>query len=84
LFNDFRQVEATEGSDYNQWLVDEGKCVEHQEDPCIGDQKDYILFFFGGEYTADNTTRNVIILAVVLILVRYFTWIALKYIRFSK
>lgn len=84
MFNDFRQVRATGGSDFNDWLIENGKCTISQEEACIGDQKDYVLYFFGGEYTADHISRNLIILGVVLALVRYCTWIALKHIRFSK
>jgi hypothetical protein len=84
MFNDFRQVKPTTGSDFYRWLVDAGTCSLSQGSSCIGSQKEYVLFFFGGEYTHDHLGRNAIILGAVLVLVRLLTWLALKYIRFSN
>jgi hypothetical protein len=84
MFNDVRQVESTRGSEFYRWLVDAGTCSLRQESSCIGSQKEYVLYFFGGEYTEDHLARNAIILGAVLVLVRLLTWLALKYIRFSN
>ena len=81
--NDQRDVVATIGSDYHDFLIEKGKCIEDQEDPCVGFSSDYIEWFFGGNFTAENVARNAIILGVLLVVVRLGTWIALRYIRFS-
>jgi hypothetical protein len=84
MFNDIRSVEAAEGGSFYEWLVDAGTCVVDQETPCIGSQKEFVLYFFGGEYDADHIGRNAYILGGVLVLVRLLSWFALKYIRFSN
>lgn len=81
--NEQRNVIATPGSDYYNFLIDKGNCYEGQTTTCEGYQSDYIEFFFGGDFTNDHISRNAIILGVILVVVRVGTWIALRYIRFS-
>ena len=81
--NDQRDVIATQGSDYYNFLIEKGKCYEGQVTGCEGFQSDYIEYFFGGDFTSDHISRNAIILGVVLLVVRLGTWMALRYIRFS-
>lgn len=81
--NDQREVEAIPGGEFYNYLVNLGKCVEGQDEPCIGFQSDYIRYYFGGEFTIDNIGRNAIILGALLVVVRVATAVALKYIRFK-
>jgi len=84
MYNDLRKVKALDDGDFYQWLVNRGTCMDGQVDPCVGTQEEYVKYFFGGEFTEDNTARNVIILGIVLFIARFLTWVALKYIRFSQ
>jgi len=83
MWNDARYVQATTGSDYYDWLVDTGLCDPDQTDPCLSSQKDYVQWFFGGEFTPDNIYRNLWILAIFLALSRFATWLSLQYIKFG-
>ena len=80
--NDARSVAATEGSDFYDWLVDSGLCdVSEEQDSCIGSQKDYVQWLFGGEFSEDNIVRNLWILAAFLAFSRFSTWLSLKFIK---
>lgn len=81
--NNLREVIATEGSEFYDYLISAGKCVATQMTPCVGFQSDYVRFFFGSEFTEEHISRNAIVLGVLLVLVRLFTWLALRDVRFS-
>lgn len=81
--NEDRNVTATVGGDFFAFLVEKGKCFEGQLHVCKGFQSDYIEFFFGGNFTVDHVSRNAIVLGVLFVVVRLFTWIALRCIRFN-
>lgn len=75
---DTRQVEADVGSDFYDYLVTNNVCTGT---PCYGTVTEYVNVFFDFNFSADNNTRNAIILGFVLVLTRLLTWVALKKIR---
>jgi hypothetical protein len=86
MSNDERSVEATPGSEFYDFLVSRGICNDVDQSStatCIGSQSDYVDWFFGGEFTTDHIGRNIGILATFLVVGRFGTWLALKYIRSS-
>lgn len=68
------------GSEFYTYLVNNTLC-----DPadCDGTAGEYVDYFFGGQFGKQYTLRNALVLGLFLIVSRLFTWIALKYIRFS-
>lgn len=78
-----RTVLANEGSDFYQYLVDNGPCTVGGGD-CIGPMHTYVSVFFGFEFSVLNQRRNAYILGSILLMTRLLTWIALKYIRFAS
>ena len=89
MSNDDRAVEATTGSEFYSYLVRLGVCDDYagQTPPsstsCDGSQADYVEWFFGGEFTTAHTGRNIGILVTFLVVGRFGTWLALKWIRSS-
>ena len=89
MSNDDRTVEVTPGSEFHEYLVSQGVCdgdidqIPPSSSECIGSQADYVAWFFGGEFTTDHIGRNIGILATFLVVGRFGTWLALKWIRSS-
>jgi hypothetical protein len=93
MSNDDRTVEATPGSEFYDYLVGQGVCDENSIDQslssntavalCVGSQSEYVAWFFGGEFNTEHTGRNIGILVTFLVVGRFGTWLALKYIRSS-
>ena len=88
MSNDDRTVEATAGSEFYNYLVGLGICNDYTDrtqpsTSCIGSQADYVAWFFGGEFTTSHTGRNIGILITFLVVGRFGTWLALKWIRSS-
>ena len=89
MSNDDRKVEATAGSEFYAYLVGLGICDDYtvqtlpSSSSCIGSQADYVAWFFGGEFTTRHTGRNIGILITFLVVGRFGTWLALKWIRSS-
>lgn len=84
MSNDARTVQATFNSEFYDFLVDRGVCDPTATDTsCMAPQSEYIEWFFGGEFTTSHIGRNFGILFVFLLVGRFGTWLALKYIRFS-
>ena len=81
--NNQRNVTASPNSAFYEYLVQTGKCYEGQDYTCQGYSSDYIEYFFGGDFSKDNISRNAIVLGAILVVVRLGTWIALRNIRFS-
>lgn len=79
---DSRSVVSNIGSEYHDYLLSNGVCV-NPDVPCVGTMHDYVQVFFGGLYTRDHQMRNALVLGLILALTRVLTWLALKYIRFS-
>eukprot|EP00581_Thalassiosira_minuscula_P015180 CAMPEP_0183715372 /NCGR_PEP_ID=MMETSP0737-20130205/9619_1 /TAXON_ID=385413 /ORGANISM="Thalassiosira miniscula, Strain CCMP1093" /LENGTH=1519 /DNA_ID=CAMNT_0025944463 /DNA_START=22 /DNA_END=4581 /DNA_ORIENTATION=- len=77
---DERKVSVSEGSDYyfdlncDEYLVD-GVC----EVPVY----EYVDTFFGKLYNRDNVIRNLLILGGILFLVRFSTFMALRFLTYS-
>jgi len=80
--DDDETVLATVGSDFYVSLVEQGDCVDGQND-CTGTVSQYVFQFFGGEFQSDHTLRNALILGGILVMARVLTWVALKKIRFA-
>lgn len=76
-----RPVLATVGSDFYEYLIQQGQCIAGSTN-CEGTAYEYVDVFFDGNFNADHTLRNAIILGFVLVLTRVLTWLALKKIRF--
>jgi len=68
-------------SEFSQYLNGIGQC---NANGCVGTANEYIQNFFGGQFGIAYSLRNAIVLGCILIIARLFTWIALKYIRFSN
>lgn len=80
--DDQRGVFADPGSEFWEYLVESGECRDTDE-VCVGSINQYVNVFFDNEFDIGNMNRNAIILGCVLVLTRFLTWLALKYIRFS-
>lgn len=77
---DNRNVIVGSGSDY--WF--ELGCPENQVNGiCQVTVATYVNAFFGGMYSRDNIWRNAIILGCILALVRFCTFIALRFLTYS-
>jgi len=76
-------VLADEGSEFYDYL--NCSATTSEGNLCFGTSNDYVQSFFGGQYgNRGYNLRNAFILALFLVVARLFTWIALKYIRFSN
>lgn len=79
---DNRLVVADNNTDFYNYLG----CAEQNfttTEQCTGTLEQYMLIFFGGKFQHDHTVRNLIILAVILCVARFTTFLALCYINFS-
>jgi hypothetical protein len=76
-----RPVAAVVGSDFYEFLINNGKC-EIGSNNCTGTVTEYVEVFFDGNFKSEHTVRNAIILGCVLALTRILTWVALKKVRF--
>lgn len=83
FYQNDKEVLANFESDFYNYLVEIGKCVQG-DTGCKGTMYDFVISFFDGEFSHDHQIRNAIILGVILCLSRILTWIALKYIRFAS
>jgi hypothetical protein len=83
MWNDARSVQATTNSEFYIWLLNNGICNSDEPDLCFSSQKDYLQWFFGGEFSPDNIYRNLWILAAFLALSRFSSWLSLQYIKFA-
>jgi len=73
------------GSGYSEYLAAEGRCYDDSNGLCVGTAQQYVLYFFGGQFGVHGLNmRNALVLGLFLVVSRLFTWIALKYIRFSN
>jgi hypothetical protein len=85
--NNSDPVAASNGSDFYTWLVDAGICSESSSSECIGTAGQYVNYFFDGNFTSTEYSSGlllpIIVLTVILVFSRVFTWLALKYIRFG-
>jgi len=78
-------VIASVGSEFYEYLQTSGtNTCEPDQTYCTGTQYEYVNVFFGDEFKYQNQMRNALILGGILFLARVLTWLALKYIRFSK
>lgn len=76
-------VVANTNTAFYKYLNETGNC--NAVDVCTGTASDYIQVFFGGNFVSSDNPHleNALVLGLFLCAARVFTWIALKYIRFS-
>lgn len=83
--NNSNPVIANPGSEFFLYLNSTAGVGWCNESLCIGTAQDYVSSYFGGYYADDGRLhlKNALVLGLFLTASRLFTWIALKYIRFS-
>jgi hypothetical protein len=80
--NNMETVVASPGSAFNEYLISLDLCTSDETD-CSSTMDAYVRYFYGGYYGQDTHFANAMALGAFLVFARVFTWLALKYIRFS-
>ena len=80
-WDDHRPVTAKPGSEFYIWLacdkIDSGEV-------CEGTVEQYVWVFFGGKFNNANLYRDVLVLALYLILARVATFFALRKFQYTN
>jgi hypothetical protein len=83
--DDNRVVLATPGDSFQLWLQEQDLCVAtSSSNTCDGTVSLYIQYFFDNNFTDDHNVRNAIILGLILVFARVFTFVCLRFIKFSS
>jgi hypothetical protein len=87
-WGDTRQVIASQGSEFWEYLgCDELNDTDDDDDAageCVGDVTQFVWVFFGGKFTGDNKVQCILVLSLLLLLARVFTFLALKRFRYTN
>ena len=79
--DDGRSVEVSPGSQYYGDLC--AGVPDAADSRCVVPVYEYVNEFFGGMYAKDHIGRNAIILGLIMLFVRGFTFTALRYLTYS-
>jgi hypothetical protein len=80
---DERPVTAVLGSEFYNYLMDDGSC-EATHSVCKGTVAQFVDVFFGGRFNEDNEIQDILVLALFLVSARVMTFFALKHFNFSS